>query len=194
MPDVVSVILRALSFVLLFQAAGVAIFVAIFGRRLASSLVPVRRVGQAAAVGGNRVGRSALRVGSRANGGGDVRHVGPRSTGDGVEFSGACGLDLSAAGLGCSLRWGFKGTSGRWTIVAVGGAVLATGGVHPHGAHVRQRASRGVGGTVDAPPPGRGLLVRCIVAAVLSRACERRPLEPPTSSNGSRPWRPGSCR
>src|SRR6266481_3920924 len=52
MPDVVSVILRALSFVLLFQAAGVAIFVAVFGRRLASSQVSVRRLGQAAAIAG----------------------------------------------------------------------------------------------------------------------------------------------
>src|ERR1700736_2424228 len=50
MPDVISVILRALSFVLLFQAAGVAIFVAIFGRRLASSRGAVRRLGQAAAI------------------------------------------------------------------------------------------------------------------------------------------------
>ena len=50
MPDVVSVILRALSFVLLLQAAGAAIFVAIFGRRLASSRAAVRRLGQAAAI------------------------------------------------------------------------------------------------------------------------------------------------
>src|SRR5260370_3094277 len=50
MPDVVSVILRALSFVLLFQAAGIAIFVAIFGRRLATSQASVRRLGQAAAI------------------------------------------------------------------------------------------------------------------------------------------------
>ena len=52
MPDVLSVILRALSFVLLFQAAGVAIFVAIFGRWLASSQVSIRRLGQAAAIAG----------------------------------------------------------------------------------------------------------------------------------------------
>jgi hypothetical protein len=37
MPDILSVVLRALSFVLLFQAAGIAIFVAAFGRRLASA-------------------------------------------------------------------------------------------------------------------------------------------------------------
>jgi hypothetical protein len=41
-----------LSFVLLFQAAGVAIFVAMFGRRLESSQVSVRRLGQAAALAG----------------------------------------------------------------------------------------------------------------------------------------------
>ena len=37
-------ILRALSFILLFQAVGVAIVVAVFGRRLASSLDSVRRL------------------------------------------------------------------------------------------------------------------------------------------------------
>jgi len=52
MPDILSVVLRALSFVMLFQAAGVAIFVAIFGRRLESSLAAVRHLGQVAAVAG----------------------------------------------------------------------------------------------------------------------------------------------
>jgi len=50
MPDVVSVILRALSFVFLFQAAGTALFAAIFGRRLSSSQISVRRLGRAAAI------------------------------------------------------------------------------------------------------------------------------------------------
>jgi copper resistance protein D len=50
MTDILSVVLRALSFILLFQAAGAAIFVALFGRRLASSLEAVRRLGQASAL------------------------------------------------------------------------------------------------------------------------------------------------
>jgi copper resistance protein D len=52
MPDVLSALLRALSFIALFQAAGVAMFVAIFGRRLLSAQAPVRRLGQVAAIAG----------------------------------------------------------------------------------------------------------------------------------------------
>jgi hypothetical protein len=46
MPDILSVVLRGLSFVMLFQAAGVAIF----GRRLESSLATIRHLGQVTAV------------------------------------------------------------------------------------------------------------------------------------------------
>ena len=52
MPDILSVILRALSFILLFQAAGVAIYIALFRRRLDRSQHAVRRIGQAAALAG----------------------------------------------------------------------------------------------------------------------------------------------
>ena len=52
MADVVSVILRALRFVLLFQATGVARFVAIFSRRLASPEGAIHRLGQTAALMG----------------------------------------------------------------------------------------------------------------------------------------------
>jgi putative copper export protein len=50
--DVFSVVLRAISFVLLFQAAGAALFVAIFGRRLERSMGSIRRTGQIAALAG----------------------------------------------------------------------------------------------------------------------------------------------
>jgi hypothetical protein len=50
--DILSVILRALGFVLLFQAAGVAIFLALFGQRLANSRSAVRQLGQVAALAG----------------------------------------------------------------------------------------------------------------------------------------------
>ena len=43
--DVLSALLRALSFVALFQASGAAIFVALFGPRLSLASTPVRRVG-----------------------------------------------------------------------------------------------------------------------------------------------------
>ena len=52
MVDVLSVSLRALSFVLLFQAAGVAVFLTVFGRRLADSWNTVRLMGQGTALAG----------------------------------------------------------------------------------------------------------------------------------------------
>jgi hypothetical protein len=48
MPDILSVILPELSFVMLFQAAGIAIF----DRRLEVSLATIRHLGQATAVAG----------------------------------------------------------------------------------------------------------------------------------------------
>ncbi len=45
MLDVVSVALRALSFLFVLQATGVALFIAIFGRRLSNSGEPIRRLG-----------------------------------------------------------------------------------------------------------------------------------------------------
>lgn len=48
--DLISAAVRALSFIALFQAAGVAIFIAIFGRRLGQSVIGVRRVGFISAI------------------------------------------------------------------------------------------------------------------------------------------------
>jgi len=50
MPDVLSVVLRALSFLFLLQAAGIALFVAIFGRLLGASRSAVRRLGEVSAI------------------------------------------------------------------------------------------------------------------------------------------------
>jgi putative copper export protein len=50
--DLVSAFLRALSFIALFQAAGIAIFVAIFGRRLELAAEPIRRTGHVSAIAG----------------------------------------------------------------------------------------------------------------------------------------------
>jgi hypothetical protein len=43
--DVLSALVRSLGFLALFQAAGVAIFVAVFGRELSAAAALVRRVG-----------------------------------------------------------------------------------------------------------------------------------------------------
>ena len=126
MPDVVSVILRALSFVLLFQAAGVAIFVAIFGRRLASSQVSVRRLGQAAAIAAivlvaAHYALEAARMAGEMSGMWDP-------TLQGMAWNSPAGTALICRLLGLLLvAVGLQEASVRWTILAVGGTVLATG-------------------------------------------------------------------
>jgi putative copper resistance protein D len=126
MPDVLSVILRALSFVLLFQAAGVAIFVAIFGRRLASSRGAVRRLGQAAAIAAivlvaAHYALEAARMAGEMSGMWDA-------TLQGIEWNSPARAALICRLLGLLLiAVGLQGASARGTIVAVGGAVLATG-------------------------------------------------------------------
>lgn len=50
--DAISALIRGLSFVALFQAAGVAIFLALFGRRLADTAQRVRSLGFASAIAG----------------------------------------------------------------------------------------------------------------------------------------------
>jgi putative copper export protein len=124
MPDVVSVILRALSFALLFQAAGVAIFIAISGRQLAGSRVPVRRVGQAAAAAAivlvaAHYALEAARMAGEMSGMWDptLQGMAWHSPARAALICRLLGLALIAAGL--------KGSSIRRTFLAVGGAVLA---------------------------------------------------------------------
>lgn len=50
--DLVSVVMRALSFIALFQAAGIVMFLAIFSREVDEARQPIRRLGRAAAIGG----------------------------------------------------------------------------------------------------------------------------------------------
>ena len=50
--DLTSAVVRALSFIAMFQAAGMAIFIAIFGRPLGSTLAAIRRVGFTSAIAG----------------------------------------------------------------------------------------------------------------------------------------------
>ena len=126
MPDILSVILRALSFVMLFQAAGVAIFIAIFGRRLASSHETVRRLGRAAAisaivlVAGHYV-MEAARMAGEMSGMWDpaLQGMAWNSPARAALIGRLLGLALIAIGL--------LGASIRGTVVALGGAVLATG-------------------------------------------------------------------
>jgi putative copper export protein len=126
MTDVISVVLRALSFILLFQAAGVALFIALFGRRLASSRDAVRRLGQAAALAAivsvaAHYALEAARMAGELSGMWDpalqamVWHSPSRAA-----------LICRLAGL-LLIALGLQVASPRSMIAAVGGAVLATG-------------------------------------------------------------------
>src|SRR5258706_9286217 len=126
MPDVISVILRALSFVLLLQAAGVAIFVAIFGRGLASSRAAVRRLGQAAAIAAlvlvaAHYAMEAARMAGEMSGMWDpaLQRMAWNSPARAALICRLLGLLLIAVGL--------QNDGVRGTILAAGGAVLATG-------------------------------------------------------------------
>jgi copper resistance protein D len=126
MPDVISVILRALSFVLLLQAAGVAIFVAIFGRRLASSRAEVHRLGQAAAIAAivlvaAHYAMEAARMAGEMSGMWDPAL-------QGMEWNSPARAALICRLLGLLLiAVGLRNAGVRGTILAAGGAVLATG-------------------------------------------------------------------
>jgi copper resistance protein D len=124
-PDVLSVIVRALSFVLLFQAAGVAVFAAIFDRRLANSRGTVHRLGRMAALAAmvsvaGHYALEAARMAGEMSGMWDptLQGVAWNSPGRAALICRLLGLLLIALGL--------RGASVRWTIVAVGGVVLVT--------------------------------------------------------------------
>jgi putative copper resistance protein D len=126
MTDALSVVLRALSFVLLFQAAGVAIFAALFGGRLERSRTAVRRLGQVAALAGVVLvaGHYALEPARMA---GEMSGMwDPALQGMMWHSPSRAALICRVAGL-LLIAVGLQGGSGRWTIVAVGGAILATG-------------------------------------------------------------------
>jgi putative copper resistance protein D len=140
-PDVLSVVLRALSFVLLFQAAGIAIFVAIFGRRLASSQAPIRRLGQAASLAGVVLvaahhAMEAARMAGEMSGMWD-----PVLQGMAWNSPARAALICRLAGL-LLIAVGLQGASVRSKIVAVGGSVLATGAFTLTG-HTSVNAHRG---------------------------------------------------
>jgi putative copper resistance protein D len=141
MPDVLSVILRALSFVLLFQAAGVAIFVAICGRQLESSDGSIRRLGQAAALAGlalctGHYAMEAARMAGEMSGLWDpaLQGISWNSPARAALICRLMGLLLIAVGL--------QRVGARWTIVALGGAALATGAFTLTG-HTSVNAHRG---------------------------------------------------
>lgn len=124
MVDVLSVILRALSFVLLLQATGVAIFLAVFGRWLATSRSAVRRLGEGAAVAGLVLvaGHYVLEAARMA---GELSGVwDPSLQGMMWHSSGGTALIFRLVGLAL-IAIGLQRTQGRGSMLATLGAVLA---------------------------------------------------------------------
>lgn len=126
MPDVLSVVLRALSFVLLFQSAGIAIFVALFGRNLESSRIPIRRFGAVTAIAGmvlvaGHYALEAARMAGDMSGLWDpaLQRMAWKSPAGAAFVCRLFGLLLIGIGL--------RRSGARWTMVAIGGVVLAAG-------------------------------------------------------------------
>jgi copper resistance protein D len=121
--DVLSVILRALSFVLLFQAAGVAIFLLVFGRRLAESWNAVQFLGQGAALAGialvaGHYALEAARMAGGLSGMGD-----PLLQGMVWHSSSGTALIFRLVGLGL-IAIGLQRVQGRGSILVGAGALL----------------------------------------------------------------------
>jgi putative copper resistance protein D len=122
-PDLLSVVCRALSFVLLLQAAGVAIFVAVFGRLLSASRAGIRAVGCWSAVAAMVfvAGHYALEAARMA---GDMSGVtDPSMQMMALHSSGGAAFALRIAGLAL-IAFGLRGP-GSAVRVAMLGAVLA---------------------------------------------------------------------
>jgi copper resistance protein D len=126
MTDVLSVVLRAVSFVLLFQAAGIAIFVALFGRRLGTTRQLVHRLGQVSAIAAlvfvaGHYALEAARMAGEMSGMLDpsLQQMVWHSSSRAALISRLAGLLLIAIGL--------QRTGRGCTSVAVAGAVLGTG-------------------------------------------------------------------
>lgn len=121
--DVISAFVRALSFIALFQAAGIAMFIAIFGRRLDLASRAIRRVGFVSAIAGillvsAHYGLEAARMAGALSGVFDSSLQGlvldsPMSVAAGMRIA---GLAIIAAGI--------SRTGRTWTQLGLGGAAL----------------------------------------------------------------------
>ncbi|HYK24973.1 MAG TPA: CopD family protein [Steroidobacteraceae bacterium] len=124
MADILSVVLRAAAFVLLLQASGIALFVAIFGERIPESGATVRRIGRisallaAAAVLAHYLLEAGRMAGDLAGiASGELQGIALRSSVAAEAALRMLGLALIAAGL--------RGASALAVASSVVGATLA---------------------------------------------------------------------
>ena len=124
-PDLVSLTLRAAGFVALFQAAGIAFFLAIFGDRLIHAGAGIRRLGLAAASGGillllTHQAFEAARMADDFAGlfDTDMQRLALSSTGGAEHLMQVLGLLLIALGLRRQTRFS--------SLISIAGATLAT--------------------------------------------------------------------
>src|SRR5437016_5367490 len=124
MPDVLSVLLRAAGLVLLFQAAGAALFAAAFGRSLTSSLPSIHRPGWVAALAAISAltGHYLLEPARMA---GELTGMLDMSLQRMVlSSSGAAAFALRIVGL-VLIAFGMRRTTGPFVAVSVVGAIVA---------------------------------------------------------------------
>jgi putative copper export protein len=124
MVDILSVVLRGVAFVLLLQASGIALFVAIFGERIPESGAAVRRIGRIsallaiAAVGAHYLLEAGRMAGDLAGiASGELQGIALRSSAAAEAALGIIGLVLIVAGL--------RGASALARTFGVVGATLA---------------------------------------------------------------------
>jgi copper resistance protein D len=126
MADALSVVLRALSFILLFQAAGLAIFVALFGDRIPNLQDRIRRRGQVVALAAIAflIGHYTLEAARMA---GDLSGIWDPAM-QGMVWNSSIRAAFIGRLLGLLLiALGLRGPSGQSTMLAVLGAMLVAG-------------------------------------------------------------------
>jgi copper resistance protein D len=126
MADALSLVLRAMSFILLFQAAGLAIFVALFGDRIPNLQDRIRRRGQVVALAAiafvaGHYALEAARMAGDLSGIWDItlQQMVWNSSNRAAFIGRLMGLLLIALGL--------RGPRGRSTVLAVLGSMLVAG-------------------------------------------------------------------
>ena len=138
-PDLLSVVVRALAFVALFQATGIAFFMALFGRTLSSAQPAIRRLGLIAAAAGALLMLAHLSLDASRMAGGfsgvwdpDLQKLAWSSKSGISQIAQIAGLLVILAALAFSPRRGATLAGSAGALMAIG-AFLLTGhtSVHP---------------------------------------------------------------